>query len=229
MSGAGIFKTFQHITLPLMRPAFFSALLIMFIRAIEAFEVPALVGLPVGIEVFTSKIYIAFHTIPPNFGLGSALAGGVGPAWKAWEDGVPDQWRAYYTRDAAARKRKDTVAYGVNTANIYKRLGLQVAVKGSYLKGIGVPFYVLMQDRPFQYLRRRIRFAETASAEPWDITFMTFDYDGGRAADGTLSFTAAQKIRTSVALYVSALSSDPGMAEAARADFLERVKRKAGL
>jgi len=58
----------------LMRPAFFSAMLIMFIRAIESFEVPALVGLPAGIEVFTSKIYLALHQYPSNFGLAGSLA-----------------------------------------------------------------------------------------------------------------------------------------------------------
>ena len=74
MSGAGTFSTFCHVTLPLMRPAFFSAMLIMFIRAIEAFEVPALIGLPAGIEVFTSEIYLAIHEYPSNFGLAGALA-----------------------------------------------------------------------------------------------------------------------------------------------------------
>jgi iron(III) transport system permease protein len=74
MSGAGVFGTFCHVTLPLMRPAFLSAMLIMFIRAIEGFEVPALIGLPAGIEVFTSEIYMAIHEYPPNLGLAGALA-----------------------------------------------------------------------------------------------------------------------------------------------------------
>ncbi len=74
MSGSGPLSTFWHITLPLMRPAFFSAMLITFIRAIEAFEVPAIVGVPAGFEVFTSKIYMAIHQYPPNFGLSGALA-----------------------------------------------------------------------------------------------------------------------------------------------------------
>ena len=154
--------------------------------------------------------------------------GGVGPAWRAWEAGEPQLWREYFTRDAAARGRKDTVAYGVNMANIYKRLGLQVAVKGTYLQGIGVPFYVVMQDRPFEYLRRRIRFEVADDAEPWDITFMTFDY-GAVADDGSFTLPPAQTVRTTVPKYVAALSSDVGMANAARAEFLGRVKRKAGL
>jgi iron(III) transport system permease protein len=74
MSGAGIFSTFYRVTLPLMRPAFFSAMLIMFIRAIESFSTPALIGIPAGIGVFTSKIFLALHTYPANLGLAGALA-----------------------------------------------------------------------------------------------------------------------------------------------------------
>jgi iron(III) transport system permease protein len=74
MSGSGTFSAFYHVTFPLMRPAFFSAMLIMFIRAIEGFSVPALVGLPAGIEVFTSKIYLALHQYPANFGLAGSLS-----------------------------------------------------------------------------------------------------------------------------------------------------------
>ncbi len=151
--------------------------------------------------------------------------GGVGPAWKAWMEGKPGKWREYFTADAKARsRRQDVVAYGVNMANIYKRLGLQVAVKGSYLKGIGVPFYVLMQHRPFEYLRRRISFDEKAAS--WDITFVTFDYTGARRPDGTLEFKKSAVVRTSLASYVEGLTaSAPGD----RSYFLERVKSKAGL
>jgi len=74
MSGSGTLSTLYHITLPLMRPALFSAMLLMFIRAIEGFAVPALVGLPAGIEVFTSKIWLALHEYPTNFGLAGSLA-----------------------------------------------------------------------------------------------------------------------------------------------------------
>jgi iron(III) transport system permease protein len=74
MSGANTFSTFFRITLPVMRPAFFSAMLIMFIIAIEAFAVPTLIGMPAGISLFTSQIYAAFRSFPPNFGLASSLA-----------------------------------------------------------------------------------------------------------------------------------------------------------
>jgi len=50
--------------------------------------------------------------------------GGVGPAFRAWQDGQPNEWRRYFTEEAVAGGRKDKIAYGVNMGNIYKRLGL---------------------------------------------------------------------------------------------------------
>jgi len=73
-AGSSTFTTFRRVTLPLMRPAMFSALLIMFIRGIEAFEVPALVGVPARISVFTTKIFLAIHQFPSDFGLAGAYA-----------------------------------------------------------------------------------------------------------------------------------------------------------
>ena len=55
-------------------PATAAALLILFVRALESFEVPALLGLPVGIEVYTSAIYDAIHAYPSEVGLASAYA-----------------------------------------------------------------------------------------------------------------------------------------------------------
>ena len=59
-------------TLKLTWPAIFATILILFVRAIESFEVPALLGLPVGIQVFTSAIYQAVHRYPSQVGLASA-------------------------------------------------------------------------------------------------------------------------------------------------------------
>src|ERR1700716_4021388 len=72
MSGAGILHVAARITLKLSWPAVFATLLILFVRAIESFEVPALLGLPVGIQVFTSAIYQAIHHYPSEVGLASS-------------------------------------------------------------------------------------------------------------------------------------------------------------
>jgi iron(III) transport system permease protein len=74
MSGAGIGQIAWRITLKLTWPAIFATILILFIRAIESFEVPALLGLPVGIQVFTSSIYQAIHQYPSKIGLASSYA-----------------------------------------------------------------------------------------------------------------------------------------------------------
>ena len=74
MSGANVFQVLWNITLKLTWPAIFATFLILFVRAIESFEVPALLGLPVGIRVFTSSIYQAVHRYPSQIGLASAYA-----------------------------------------------------------------------------------------------------------------------------------------------------------
>jgi len=73
-AGSSTFETFRTVTLPLMRPAMVSVLLINFIRGIEAFEVPALIGVPAKISVFTTKIFLAIHQFPSDFGLAGAYA-----------------------------------------------------------------------------------------------------------------------------------------------------------
>ncbi len=74
MCGASVPQIAWRITLRLTWPAIFATILILFVRAIESFEVPALLGLPVGIQVFTSSIYQAIHHYPSEVGLASAYA-----------------------------------------------------------------------------------------------------------------------------------------------------------
>jgi iron(III) transport system permease protein len=74
MSGANVLQVAWRVTLKLTWPAVFATILILFVRSIESFEVPALLGLPVGIEVFTSSIYEAVHRYPSQVGLASAYA-----------------------------------------------------------------------------------------------------------------------------------------------------------
>jgi iron(III) transport system permease protein len=74
MSGASLPQTVWRITLRLAWPAALGSLLILFVRAIESFEVPTLLGLPVGIHVYTSAIYQAIHNYPSEIGLAAAYA-----------------------------------------------------------------------------------------------------------------------------------------------------------
>ncbi|HUP93299.1 MAG TPA: iron ABC transporter permease [Burkholderiales bacterium] len=72
MSGASVLQTARRVTLKLALPAIVATLLILFVRALESFEVPALLGLPAGIHVFTSSIYQAIHQYPSQIGLACA-------------------------------------------------------------------------------------------------------------------------------------------------------------
>src|SRR5205807_10436011 len=74
MSGASVLQIARRITLKLAWPAALASMLILFVRALESFEVPALLGLPVGIQVYTSSIYQAIHQYPSQIGLGAAYA-----------------------------------------------------------------------------------------------------------------------------------------------------------
>jgi iron(III) transport system permease protein len=74
MSGAGVARTMWRITLRLAFPAIVSTLLILFVRALESFEVPALIGLPVKLQVFTSSIYEAIEQYPSQIGLASSYS-----------------------------------------------------------------------------------------------------------------------------------------------------------
>jgi iron(III) transport system permease protein len=74
MSGSSVFNTLYRITLKLVFPAIVATVLTLFVRAIESFEVPALLGLPGGIQVFTSAIYQAIHQYPSQIGLAAAYS-----------------------------------------------------------------------------------------------------------------------------------------------------------
>jgi len=73
-AGASHLGCLRQITLKILRPAVFSGVLILFVRGIESFEVPALIGIPARIFVFTTKIYEAASGFPPALGLAGANA-----------------------------------------------------------------------------------------------------------------------------------------------------------
>jgi iron(III) transport system permease protein len=77
MSGANTWQTFKRVTLRLLMPTAGSVLLILFVRTLESFETPALIGIPARIYVYTSEIFLAFNEYPPDYGRGGALAVGL--------------------------------------------------------------------------------------------------------------------------------------------------------
>jgi len=56
-SGASRFDALRTITLPLLRPALLSALVVVFVYAVNAFGVPAVLGTPAGFATITTRLY----------------------------------------------------------------------------------------------------------------------------------------------------------------------------
>ena len=74
MAGGNYAHVFGKVTLPLLRPAIFSALLLLFVMGMASYEVPRLIGRPALIDVFTTDIQGAIISTPPAFGVASALS-----------------------------------------------------------------------------------------------------------------------------------------------------------
>jgi iron(III) transport system permease protein len=73
MAGGRYPQVFTRVTVPLLRPAILSALLLLFVMGMASYEVPRLIGRPARIDVFTTDIQGAIIATPPAFGVASAL------------------------------------------------------------------------------------------------------------------------------------------------------------
>ena len=73
--GAGSLSVFRRVTLPLLGPALFSALIYYMVVTMETFEIPAMLGLPRQILVFSSGIFYAINPMQggvlPDYGTAS--------------------------------------------------------------------------------------------------------------------------------------------------------------
>jgi iron(III) transport system permease protein len=95
-SGAGAWTALRTVTLPLLRPAILSALVVTFVFGINAFGVPAILGTPAGFATITTRLYqdLARSSDPAAFAEAGILAATlvivalavVGPA-DAWLTG----------------------------------------------------------------------------------------------------------------------------------------------
>jgi iron(III) transport system permease protein len=75
MCGASRAQVLGRVTLPLARPAVLAVLLLSFIRALEAFEVPLLIGIPGGVVTVTTALFQSIHSgFVPRYGEASAYA-----------------------------------------------------------------------------------------------------------------------------------------------------------
>jgi iron(III) transport system permease protein len=75
VSGGSGWQVFRSITLPLALPSVLSVLILTFVRSLEAFEIPALIGIPAGIDVLTTQIYLQVRGgFLPKYGQASAYS-----------------------------------------------------------------------------------------------------------------------------------------------------------
>ncbi len=78
MSGASLPQVVKRITLPLALPGIAALVMLIFIRAFEAFEIPALVGIPGNVTVLATEIFESVNaTVPPNYGKAAAFSVGL--------------------------------------------------------------------------------------------------------------------------------------------------------
>lgn len=74
VSGASTFQVFRKVTGPLAMPAVVGVALLIFVRTLEAFEIPALIGLPGRVRVMTTAIFLDTQGFPPDYGMAGAYA-----------------------------------------------------------------------------------------------------------------------------------------------------------
>lgn len=73
--GGSGWQVFRRVTLPLALPSVLAVLILTFVRSLEAFEIPALIGIPAGIEVLTTQIYLQVKGgFLPKYGEASAYS-----------------------------------------------------------------------------------------------------------------------------------------------------------
>jgi iron(III) transport system permease protein len=74
-AGSSGWQVFRRVTFPLAMPSVLAVLILTFIRSLEAFEIPALLGIPAGVEVLTTKIYLQIKGgLIPKYGEASAYS-----------------------------------------------------------------------------------------------------------------------------------------------------------
>ena len=74
MSGASIFDTVWRVSLRLAWPAILAMALFVFIRNLESFDVPVLIGTPGRVSLLTTDIYFSTKEVPPLLGHASAFS-----------------------------------------------------------------------------------------------------------------------------------------------------------
>ena len=74
MCGASTLNMLTRIVVPLMLPTIAVVILFGLIRSMQAFEIELILGYPAKIDVYSTAIYWAINSQPPQYGIASVLA-----------------------------------------------------------------------------------------------------------------------------------------------------------
>lgn len=110
------------------------------------------------------------------------ITGTVYPAFAAYMAGK-DDW-----------KRK---GYGINWANVWKRLLPQVVAKAQVYRHLGKRLYVLLQDSLLTYVLARGDLAK-APKHQGEIIFHSYEYNGKTGADGIRTLEFHTELQTTI-------------------------------
>jgi len=138
-SGGSRFDVLRHVTLRLAAPALMAILVLVIVRAWESFEVPWLLGVPVGIQTYATQIYYSTITPPSNTGLIAGYAVpmlAVAVALVLWYGRFNKQAGRYATVSGKSYRSEITKLSG------WARWTLSAAALG--LVGVGVLLPILM-------------------------------------------------------------------------------------
>ncbi|MBI4527434.1 MAG: iron ABC transporter permease [Deltaproteobacteria bacterium] len=139
IAGSKPVGTMLKITFPLAFPAFLSALVLNFLRAIRSFETPVLQGSPAGIHVFVTKVYDSMSI---------EFSPGLATAYSSILVFISILVLIFYVRATRFSERYATITgkgYRVKVIDIGKwKYATFLAVFAYFLVGIAVPFVVLI-------------------------------------------------------------------------------------
>jgi len=130
VSGANSLTTLRRITLPVLSPMIIAIAVLSFIRGLESFNTELLLGTPVGIYVYSTRIYDYIRQEPPAFGQATAL----GSVFL----GILGLLLAFYWRYLKGQ-RKFTVVTGQGYSTLRVKLG-----KWRYVALGGCMVYILV-------------------------------------------------------------------------------------
>lgn len=74
VAGASPIGTLIRILIPIMTPIFMVVLILAIINGLQAFEVEMILGAPIGLHVYSTKVYQLVQAEPPAFGPATALS-----------------------------------------------------------------------------------------------------------------------------------------------------------